>query len=469
MSRATRAPAAWRWAPFLSCLTFGALTPGLALADAERLEADLQALFADQGQLEIGDVSDALLRDRVTAEALRFTGDDGERLSIARYVVSGDYDAPSEVVLEGIRLEEAPELPLLEIERIVLGEPPQAVLPLNDSEAMRELRLASLTVDDIALELVPDPSKHRGEFPFGEAQLTIEQVSGESLSREAIGRLAVTGLSSTAQGGEVGAGTLSLGGLRIEELTGLDDEGEENLALLEVNDLAVEAERLVGSLTRLHLTGDIVTGESEFGLDELRLDLARMIELAPAEERTRLRMIAKTLTGGTNELHLNAAMVGGWEEHDGRAEVSGDGHIDLVDAMRLAFDMRLPLALPEGVPAAELFADEGALGKATLLGGELGLHLFEHGLFGRLATLGAAMAGVSEAQYIEQARSQAQGFGMMFGAEVQAFLLGLVDMMDGEASELDLFVTLPAESSFATYADDPMGLSEKLDLRVETR
>lgn len=81
--------------------------PSLALADAdaERLEADLQAFFAGEGTLEIGDISSALLRSRVTAEDLRFESHDGERLTIDRYVVRGDYDRPDEVTLEGIRLE----------------------------------------------------------------------------------------------------------------------------------------------------------------------------------------------------------------------------------------------------------------------------------------------------------------------------------------------------------------------------
>ncbi|QTF91849.1 MAG: hypothetical protein J5F18_15855, partial [Halomonas sp. BM-2019] len=63
-----------------------------ALAATDRLEADLQAFFAGEGVLEIGELSSALLRSRVTAEDLRFESHEGERLAIDRYVVRGDYD-----------------------------------------------------------------------------------------------------------------------------------------------------------------------------------------------------------------------------------------------------------------------------------------------------------------------------------------------------------------------------------------
>ncbi|OBX34302.1 hypothetical protein A8U91_03355 [Halomonas elongata] len=49
---------------------------GPALADAEKLEADLRALFADQpGELTIGDVSESLLGGETRAEGLEYVSD----------------------------------------------------------------------------------------------------------------------------------------------------------------------------------------------------------------------------------------------------------------------------------------------------------------------------------------------------------------------------------------------------------
>lgn len=450
-----------------------ALGPGVALADAERLEADLRALFGGQGSLEIGDVSEAWLRERVTAEALRFEGDEGERLSIDRYEVRGDYDSPDEVVMEGIQLQGPPGDPQrLAIERVVLGEPSQAVPPFGDEDALQALRLGSLAIDGVSYEGREESLGLLDGTPLAGSSggLTVERVRGESLSREAIGWLEIEGVAGAGQDLETfGSGAFSLGRLRIEGLAGLDEEGQETLNLLELNDLAVEAERLVGALASLRVDGDFDDGEGGFWIDGLQLDLARLIELAPLEERTRLRMVSKTLTNGTDELRLDIASVANWDERDDRVEVNGEGHVELHDGLRLGLDMTLPLALPDGVSPAELFADETLLSSATLLGGELGLVLAERGLFGRLATLGAAMEGTSEAQYLEQARTQATGYGMLFGPQVQAILLGLVELMEGKAGELSVSIALPAASRLDAYAEDPLGLTDKLDMRVETR
>src|SRR5690554_3950319 len=113
---------------------------GLAAADPERLRADLQALFAGQGQLELGEVSSAMLRSRVTAEDIVFEAKEGERLLIDRYIVSGDYDRPDEVTLEGVRVEDSlTEFTLVSMQRIVLGEPSRAVLPLHEARAVEEV------------------------------------------------------------------------------------------------------------------------------------------------------------------------------------------------------------------------------------------------------------------------------------------------------------------------------------------
>ncbi|QTF91845.1 MAG: hypothetical protein J5F18_15835, partial [Halomonas sp. BM-2019] len=201
----------------------------------------------------------------------------------------------------------------------------------------------------------------------------------------------------------------------------------------------------------------------------LELDLARLIDLAPAEERTQLRMISNVLTDGSGRLRLDADFDAEWEERNGHTRLASDGHIDLVDALRLAHRVELPVRLPEGVSAAELFTDEGLLEAATLLGGELRLTLGDRGLFPRLLTLGAAMQGVTEPQYLEQARTQAMGFGMMLGPQVQAVLTGLVALMEGSAQELEVLVTLPAESRLDRLADDPLALPDRLDMSVETR
>ncbi|MFY0991106.1 hypothetical protein [Halomonas sp. C05BenzN] len=446
---------------------------GVAAADAERLEADLRALFGEGGNLSLGEVSSAMMRSRVSAENIVFEAQEGERLLIERYIVSGDYDSPDEVILEGLRIEDSlTELMLVSVERIVLGEPSRAVLPLDGGLAPEALRIGSLAIDGIDIDLASEIAEdlfQGSAFREGEGRLTIDRVRGEALSHSAIGMLEFSDVAGTGQDlGDLGTGSFSLASLRLEGLAGLDGE-EETLDLLALRDLDIASDRLVGSLEELNLDGDFSDGVGGLRLEGFHLDLARMIELAPEEERTQLRMASNVLTDGSGELRLDAAFLGNWEEDGDRSILRSDSQVTAHDALRLLFDIELPLVLPDGIAPVEVFADTDLLEAATLLGGEIHLTLADLGLFGRLATLGAAMEGVTEAQYIEQARTQAQGFGMMFGPQVQSVLMGLVDLLEGNASELAIGITLPAESDLETWAGDPLALPDKLSLSVEAR
>jgi len=448
---------------------------GAAMAGAERFEADLRALFSEGGTLSIGDVSSAMLRSRLTAEDIVFEADEGERLLIDRYIVSGDYDAPAEVTLEGLRIEDSlTELTLMSVERIVLGEPSQAVFPLHDDALTPEqVRLGSLAIDGIVIELASELAEEiffDTPFSSGHGRMTIDKLRGESLSHEAIGMLEISGMAGVFDElDELGSGSFTLRSLRLEGLTGIDKEGEEKLASLVLRDLAVESPELVARLALIDLDGNFDDGKGGVRLEGLHMDLARMIELAPEDERTQLRMVSNVLTGGSGELRLDAALLGSWQEKDEHSVLISDSQIDIHDALSLLLDINLPLLLPHDVTPSDAFGNMDWLEDATLLGGDIHLSLANQGLFSRLATLGAAMEGVTEALYVEQARTQAQGFGMMFGPEIQAVLVGLVDLLEGSAQHLDVRVTLPAQSNVTTYMSDPLGVPGKLSVKVETR
>ncbi|MCE9665875.1 hypothetical protein LY622_20820 [Halomonas sp. M5N1S17] len=459
-----------------SALVFATLTgaSGAALADAERLETELRSLFGGYGSVEIGDVSSAMLRSRVTAKDFVFESEEGERLLIDSYEVSGNYDSPDEVTLKGVRIEDSlTELMLMSAERIVLGKPSRAVFPLDDSLAPDEVRIGSLAIDGIVIDMASEIAEdifHGTPFTRSQGRMTIEQVRGQSLAHDGIGMLEISGVAGSGEDlDEFGSGSFTLASLRFEGLTGLDVDGEEQLDSLILRDFAIESDQLVGSLSLLDVDGDFSDGEGGVRLEGFHMDLARMIEMAPEDERTQLRMASNVLTDGTGELRLDAAFLGSWKEGSEHSVLVSDSRIELHDALRLMLDINLPVVLPNGVEPADVFADVDWLEAATLLGGDIRLSLANQGLFGRLATLGAAMEGVTESQYIEQARTQAQGFGMMFGPQVQSILMGLVELLEGTAEELEISIVLPPESNMATYTADPLGLPDKLSMTVETR
>ena len=74
---------------------------------------------------------------------------------------------------------------------------------------------------------------------------------------------------------------------------------------------------------------------------------------------------------------------------------------------------RIPV---ERYSPVDVLSDRVTLDCATLLGGEAALTLDDHGLLTRFVTLAATLEGVTEEQILEVARTQAQGYGMVFGS-----------------------------------------------------
>ncbi|MEQ5801401.1 hypothetical protein [Halomonas sp. H10-9-1] len=270
---------------------------------------------------------------------------------------------------------------------------------------------------------------------------------------------------------------LSIGSIVVEApgsaVPPLDDEtlAEEWLDVMTLTELSLEhPEGMLASLASLDLDGDFEEGQGGLALEALAVDLDRLITLSPEEERTRLRMASNVLTDGSGQLHLDAGFDARWEPEDEQTgRLFSDGELTLRDALVMAIDLESLLALPEGAEVATLLADGTLLEEAALGGGQFELRLTERGLFARLATLGATMEGISKAQYLEQARTQAEGFGMMFGPQVRDLLNGLVDLMAGGAEELVVTFDLPAEERLEGFAEDPLALPERFAMQVETR
>ncbi|MBR2514413.1 MAG: hypothetical protein IKE45_10420 [Halomonas sp.] len=452
--------------------TFSLLVAGPSFASTERLETELTALFAD-GELSIGDVSKAMLRERFTAEDIVYDSPEGERLKIERYIVIGNYDNPDEVRVEGIRVEDSlTELLLLSMDSAVFGEPGMAVF--ND-EAMRQtpLNIASLSIDNFILDLDSElASDMLYELDIRQApgRLEIAEVRGKAISADALGMLEFSGVAMHGEDlGDLGSGSFIIDRMRFEDLRGMQGEQEEHLGAMLLENMAIESDVLVATLDRLRVDSDFKDGEGGVWIETLELDLNRMIALAPPSERTEIRMISNVLTDGSGKLVLDAHFEGHWDERESHSVLGGDSRITIRDAMGLSFNYDLPVVLPKDVTPMDALRDTRLLDAATLLGGDLALTLNDEGLLSRLVTLGATMEGISEAQLIEQARTQAKGFGMMFGPEAQSVMMGMVELLEGSASQLMLNITLPAESNLQTYVEDPLGLPGQLSLQVETR
>ena len=469
-----------RMTPLRTGLMAAALTVlpcSLAQADAERLEADLEALFAERpGELTIGDVSESMLGGETRADNIEYVSEQGERLRIDRYVVEGDYDDPDQVLMEGIRMadEQGDEAGTIEVQRLVATGPSRSVLSLEDW--LTDLEAEQMVVEGLSVE-------RRGSVVFDDTtqpartlrnpRLAIENLELESLSPQHIGSLVARNISGSAEAIEdLGDGEFSLASLDLQGLHDLNSQQEARADRVELEDLDISAEGLSTTLERLLIDSDMTDGAGGLWLESMNLDLARMIELAPADERTRLRMMSNVLTGGSGQLTLDAAFDGQWEdEGDNRALLISESRVTAGEAFRWTFDSETPARMPEGVEPASYLTRLDRLDEVTLLGGEVETTLTDLGLFGRLPAIIATTQGMSEADFLAQARTQAKGLGSMFGPEAARLLGGLVDMMEGKASELIVHLSLPegGEHEVESLANDPLVLPSKLDMKVQTR
>ncbi|WP_275286405.1 hypothetical protein [Halomonas elongata] len=451
---------------------------GPALADTERLEADLRALFADQpGELTIGDISESMMGGETRAEDLEYISERGERVQVDHYTIEGDYNDPDRVVLEGLNVTEEADGQegTITARRLVVIEPSRSVLSARGLLA-DGLEAAELTVEGLTVEsrgrTVLDAT---GEAPHSvtNPRMTVERLHVLDIAPETIGRLEATDITGSGEAfGEIGDGDFTLGSLNIEGLHDLDHHTATRADRVELKALDIEAQRLAATLERLLLDSDMADGSGGLWLESLDLDLARMIELAPAEDQTRLRMMSNVLTGGSGRLALDAASDGQWESlGDTRTMLTGESRVTADDAFRWTFDSETPARLPEGTDPATYFAEVDGLDDVTLLGGEIETTLTDLGLFGRLPAVIATSQGVSEDAFMAQARTQAKGLGSMFGPEFATLFGGLVDMMEGKVSELSVHFTLPedGEHELDALADDPLVLPSKLSMQVRTR
>lgn len=453
---------------FVAAAALGvALVPGLAQADAEQLEQDLRTQLSSQGELKVAKVSDSFLGGTTTAEQVRLVDEEGGTTTIGKYIVKGDYEDPDEVILEGVNMVQ--DQATLTMERMTFTSPGQAVLDLEDLPYTAENPLKGMSLKGLVLD------QSQGavdlDLPFGVAggRIELDELSASDLSEQAIGSLTLSGLSATSDDfGDIGAGTIVLPSLTFSGLTGIDTD-KPTVDSFELKDLDITTDKLVMTLGHLVSEGDLADGKFSGNMEALSLNLGKMIELAPVDERTNLRMLSNVLTGGSGQLDLDAKMDGSWRAQGANGQLDSQFEMTATDALRFGLDAGIPLTLPKGAEPAEYFANLEDWTELDTQGGDMTLTLSNLGAFERIAPVAATLMGVSENEWLEQIRTQAKGMSTMMGPEIGAVLSGLVQMMDGKAKDMTVSLALPPSAEAPKLAQDPLGLPAAMQMQVNVK
>lgn len=456
---------------FVAAAALGAvLVPGLAQADAEQLEQDLRTLAGEGGEIAIGDVSDSMFGGSVTAKDISITQADGDVITILSYKVDGDYDNPSEVVAEGIRISDS-DLDIA-AKSLTLEKPGSAVLDFSNLSATynAENPLPGLSVKELVLDQTEptlldteDSSELRG------AHIEVASLTASDISSDAIGEFSLSELVGSAeQFAELGAATFSLPTLSFSGLVGMQEDAPQ-FDDFSLSDLDISSDKLVLTLAGMTLDSNMEDGDYNSSLETLTIDLAKMIELAPVDERTNLRMLSNVLTAGSGQVTLDSVLNGTWQQDGDTGDLGTSFELNATDAFKFNFDADLPVAIPEGVEASEYFASLDDWTELDTLGGDVTLNLEELGVFGRIAPVVAAAQQVTEQEFIDQMRTQAEGFGTLMGPKLGEVLTGLVQLMAGEASNLAVTLDLPPSSEAEKLSQDPLGLPQAMQMQVEVQ
>lgn len=461
-----------------------------ASADSERLEADLRALFAEsEGELTIGKLSDSLFGGSSTAEDVVYLQPSGEALRIDRYVVEGDYDSPKQVVIDGLTVgAQDAETSVLSATKLTINEPAKAVIDV-ERLAEGELLYAADSLVAEKLAFVANEQSAGVGTEFHElladfvGRIKLDRLELRQLTENSVDGVSLTGLSGEFEKlQDLGAGRFSLESLVMNGISmpnpegGGEDYADEldsipSVKEMELTGLEIDSDALVASIEGIVSDQDWNDGQTSITVNNMVIDLGRMIELMPAEERTQARMFANMLTGGTNVVTLNAEGSGKLDEKgDGKADYLTQGTLELDDAFSLDATLGALLLTPQGIEAADYVTqiEQGNLELLDFESGKARLGIVDRGLFGRIPSVAATSQGISEAEFLAQARTQAKGIGNMFGPQVAAVLTGLVNMMDGKASQMAVFVTLPSYTELQASTNDPLGLPGKLSMEVTT-
>lgn len=461
-----------------------------ASADSEQLEAGLRAMFADDGgELTIDKVSDSLFGGSSTAEGLVYTEPSAGTLRIDRYVVDGDFDSPDKITIDGMTFStEGGEASALSAAKLTIEKPDRAVIdPSLVADGDLDFSAESMLFDKLTLvvneQTVGSDTDFREMLEDFVGQMKLNSLEFRQVTQDGFDGLTLEGLSAEFDKlQQLGAGKASLEKLMMNGISVPDiesasafsmDDMEEvpSISDMTLKALDIDTEGLVASLESMTSDQDWGDGQTGTSINNLVVDLGRIIELMPADERTNARMVSNVLTGGGNVLTLNAEGSGSLEElPDGKADYQVEGKIKLADALSLDSMVGLMLLTPEGMETADyvMQIEQGNFDLLDFESGKAHLELVNQGLFNRIPAVAATVQGISESEFLEQARTQAKGMGNMVGPQVSEVLLGLVNLMDGKANQMKVSVTLPSMQELEANAEDPLGLPDKLSMKVET-
>lgn len=459
-----------------------------ALASPERLAADLRTNWGEVGEVSIGSV-EAIGENQVRANDIRVVMDDGETWHIDQYDVEGDYDSPERVVIHGFTWDE------IEIEtdelyqasmRQFVGEtimenPPHAVQ--NNTQPFDVPRLVMRNTSLVISIEDPGSSEPGTELLLDVAESDYHDISTVGLTMDNM----VSAENMEISGVALYASEASWQ-VRIDELQSKgyrhDFSNPDDFQLdmpVDIKDLVfVLGEKELGRVASVVVDATRDNGNTQLSLEGMKIDMAALIATTGATEvSTLLRMFNNAVNGGRDQLAMSFSLGESWQDKGSYTQVLVTMATEIVDSVALSVSTDYSLTMAAGTS----LADYGLLDLLELqappemnfypeAGGALSMELEDRGgLKGIIILVSAAMWEMSHDQLAQQLQQQAVALGITEETPLGEFVDGLVQVVEGSATELGLDImlargsTLEEGSNLVQLLNDPSQTSVATSLK----
>lgn len=441
------------------------LMSGVAGASPEALERELrEQLGQDGAEVTFTRVFEDEARSAYIAEGVEARRDDGETVTIERYRVIGDYQAPSAIEADDLTFTGSAEGERVHLDALRVERPGRAVI---SAQALAEEGYTLGAIEARGLRIgAGNTLSPTLELGLPTADIAIDSLRLDDLREGYLGRLDLEGLRAEIpfDSRRATTATFTVQALVLEAIEWSDAQSVTGLARASLDHLRLEGDEWHLGLERLWLEGSPLNGAS--GLEGGYADLVGLFAHLPPADRESLKLVYEALTGGEASLRFASEHQARLSDED-PTRLEAQGSLTIEGAGRLSYDADLLLTLP-GTTTRDMVLDEPSLIETSRVkGGRAALVYHDEGLLPRALEAIATVLVLSPEQTLDMLRQEAETlrYHVYPGAEKIPF--ALLAIMQGKGERLSLAALLPKNLLLDQLLRGPLYWEEPFDLTVE--
>ncbi|WP_252107279.1 MULTISPECIES: hypothetical protein [unclassified Halomonas] len=437
----------------------------LANASSQAFEGDLrERLSRDGGEVTFSRVYEDAEQGTHVAEDIAAQRPDGTSVSIGRYTVEGDYDAPAAISLQDVVLNDpaiGEDGVTLETLRIVHPEHAVRFLSVLDEP---DFRFDDIEATGFRMS-VPNQSFGDGPFNVSAQNIVIDALRASGVTQQGVEQLNAHGIEShiilDSQSGS--ATELSIETLGLQDFE-WPSQHVDHMGNFEVGQMQLDSELWHVGFDRLWLDGDPFDGA--MGVYGGFADLRPWLEQLPAREGEQLSMVYNAFVGERDQLHFSIEHHSSLGEGNKRV-LDTAGNILIPGAGRVEYDLGARLQLADGIEPNFVLDDNQYLDLAQINGGNASLTYDDEGLLPRILQLLSDSLGISTEEALRLHRRDFMLIAEEAAPGIDEILLAMLTLMQEDAERMTIDMIFPKGILVSEWLMGPHYWNERYDISVE--